>query len=131
MTRIVFPNTSVYNFIPSFWNHFFHLKKWDEMDKMSTPNKNFLFETLIPFYSIQPFFPTFLILQFISFYSIFFFNYFFNFPNPYTISLNLNHLYHFEIYKVKQFYSFCNYFSNHFDPKKWDGMGKMICPNIS
>ena len=29
---------------------------------------------------------------------------FFNFPNPYTISLNFNHLYHLEICKVKPFF---------------------------
>ena len=33
-----------------------------------------------------------------------FFNYFFNFLNHNTISLNLNHLYHFEIRKAKLFY---------------------------
>ena len=33
----------------------------------------------------------------------FFSTFFFNFPNPYTISLNLNHLYHLEIHKVKPF----------------------------
>ena len=60
---------------------------------------------------------------------------FFNFPNPYTISLNLNHLYHLEIHKVKPFniFFFSNHskpFSNHFSyPKEWNGMGKMICPN--
>ena len=34
----------------------------------------------------------------------FFSTLFFNFPNPYTISLNLNHLYHLKIRKVKLFY---------------------------
>ena len=33
----------------------------------------------------------------------FFSTFFFNFPNPYTISLNLNHLYHLEIHKVKPY----------------------------
>ena len=42
---------------------------------------------------------------------LFFSTIFFNFLNPYTISLNLNHLYHLEICKVKPF---SNYFSNHF-----------------
>ena len=47
-----------------------------------------------------------------------FFTHFFNFPNPYTISLNLNNLYHLEIHRVKPFYiMFLNYFQtiqNHF-----------------
>ena len=39
------------------------------------------------------------------FYSISLFStIFFNFPNPYTISLNFNHLYHLKICKVKPFY---------------------------
>ena len=33
----------------------------------------------------------------------FFSTFFFNFPNPYTISLNFNNLYHLEIHKVKPF----------------------------
>ena len=71
--------------------------------------------------------------HFISFH--FFLTFFFNFPNPYTISLNLNHLYHLEIHKVKPFniFFFSNHskpFSNHFaHPKEWNGMGKMVCPN--
>ena len=65
----------------------------------------------------------------------FFSTFFFNFPNPYTISLNLNHLYHLEIHRVKPFniFFFSNHskpFSNHFaHPKEWNGMGKMVCPN--
>ena len=67
---------------------------------------------------------------FFSNYSIsfhFFSIIFFNFPNPYIISLNLNHLYHLKICKVKPFLhhfskSFSNHsklFSNHFfHPKK-------------
>ena len=39
---------------------------------------------------------------------------FFNFPNPYTISLNLNHLYHLEINKIKSFlHYFYKLFSNY------------------
>ena len=58
------------------------------------------FSTFLPFHSIL-FFSTFLIpIQFLPFHSIFF-SHFFNFPNPYTISLNLNHLYHLEICKIK------------------------------
>ena len=49
----------------------------------------------IPYYS-KPF--NFLILQTIPFH--FFSTTFFNFPNPYTISLNLNYLYHLEIRKI-------------------------------
>ena len=48
-------------------------------------------------------FSLFLILQIIPFH----FNFstiFFNFPNPYTIPLNLNYLYHIEICKVKLFF---------------------------
>ena len=55
--------------------------------------------------------PTILLIPFFHlfqsskpFHSILFFStIFFNFPNPYTISLNLNHLYHLEICKVKLF----------------------------
>ena len=83
-----------------------------------------------PFHSIFSFFSTFLILQTISFHSIFFFN----FSNPYIISLNLNHSYHLEIRKIKSFlYYFSKPFqiiSNHFfHPKNWDRMGKMVTPN--
>ena len=72
----------------------------------------------------------------------FFSTIFFNFPNPYTISLNLNHSYHLEINKVKPFLHhfykpFSNYskpflkpfFPSHFHPNKWDGMAKMAKPN--
>ena len=67
----------------------------------------------------------------------FFSTFFFNFPNPYTISLNLNHLYHLKIHKVKPFniFFFSNHsklFSNHFaHPKTWNRMGKIVCPNKS
>ena len=45
---------------------------------------------------------------------------FFNFPNPYAISLNLNHLYHLEICKVKLFFKpFFKPFSNHLNGQKW------------
>ena len=56
---------------------------------------------------------------------------FFNFLNPYTISLNLNHSYYLEISKVKPFlHHFSKIFSNHSNhPNKWDGMGKMPTPN--
>ena len=95
----------------------------------------------IPFYIIlNPF--NFLILQTIPFHSIFFQPFFFNFPNPYTISLNLNHSYHLEISKVKPFLHhfykpFPNYskpflkpfFPSHFHPNKWDRMAKMAKPN--
>ena len=40
---------------------------------------------------------------------------FFNFPNSYIMSVNLNHLYHFEIHKVKLFnIIFLQIISNHF-----------------
>ena len=67
----------------------------------------------------------FLILQTIPFHSIFFSTIFFNFSNPYTISLNLNHLYHLEIHKVKPFNIF--FFQTIFKPFfpsqriEWDG----------
>ena len=92
----------------------------------------------IPFHSHFSFFSTFQILQTIPFHSIFFQPFFFNFPNPYTISLNLNHSYQLEIRKVKQFLhhfykSFSNYykpFSNHFfPPQKWSKMAKIAKPN--
>ena len=79
----------------------------------------------------------FLILQTISFHSIFFSIFFFNFLNPYTTSLNLNYLYHLKIHKVKLFniIFFSNHsksFSNHFDnSNKWNGMTKMVCPNTN
>ena len=76
----------------------------------------------IPYYS-KPF--NFLILQSIPFH--FFSTIFFNFPNPYTISLNLNHLYHLEIHKVKLFSKlFFKPFSNYLE---WSKMVKMISPN--
>ena len=57
------------------------------------------FQSSKPFYSI-PIFSTI----------------FFNFLNPYTISLNLNHLYHLEICKVKLFFKpFFKLFSNHLE----------------
>ena len=88
-----------------------------------------LYISLIPFHYIFLFFSTFLILQTIPFH--FFSIIFFNFPNPYTISLNLNHSYHLEISKIKSFlHHFSKLFSNHFfHPNKWDGMGKMPTPN--
>ena len=52
----------------------------------------------ILFQTIQLFNP---INHFIPFH--FFSTLFFNFPNPYTISLILNYLYHLKIHKVKQF----------------------------
>ena len=64
-----------------FSNHFDHSNKWNGMTKMVCPkwfSKSF--------HSI-PIFSTI----------------FFNFLNSYTISLNLNHLYHLEIRKVKPF----------------------------
>ena len=83
---------------------------------------------------------------FSSFHSILFFHFFqssklfhyiplfstifFNFPNPYTISLNLNHLYHLEICKVKLFSkSFFKPFSTIFKPFRmvkngWNGFPK-------
>ena len=93
----------------------------------------FIFST-IPFH--------FIFFQTIPFHFIFFLPFFFNFPNPYTISLNLNHSYHLEISKVKPFLHhfykpFSNYskpflkpfFPSHFHPNKWDGMAKMGKPN--
>ena len=63
------------------------------------------YEPLVcPTHSNHSIFSLFSILQIIPFHSNFF-----NFPNFYTISLNLNHLYHIEIRKVKP-----NYFPNHF-----------------
>ena len=61
---------------------------------------NWITHFTISLHSIFSFFSTFLILQTIPL--------FFNFPNPYTISLNLNHSYHLEISKVKPF---LHYFS--------------------
>ena len=58
-------------------------------------DKSFYSFYFIPYYS-KPF--NFLILQIILFHFIFF-----NFLNPCTISLNLKHLYYFEIRKVKPF----------------------------
>ena len=74
----------------------------------------------------------FSILQTIPFHSIPLFSIiFFNFPNPYTISLNLNHLYHLNICKVKPFFKlffkpFSKLFSNHLE---WSKMTKMISLN--
>ena len=56
---------------------------------------------------------------------------FFNFPNPYTISLNLNHLYHLKIWKVKPFSKlffkpFSKPFSNHLE---WSKMVGIVSPN--
>ena len=79
----------------------------------------------VPFYSIL--FKT-IQLSNLTNHSIpfhFFLTIFFNFSNPYTISLNLNHLYHLEIHKVKPFNIF--FFSNHSKPffpsqrMEWDG----------
>ena len=87
--------------------------------------------TLCLGYTFHPFyffiFFNFSILQIILFHSIFFSTIFFNFLNPYTISLNLNHSYHLEISKVKPFlhHFFKPFFtiSNHFfHPNKWDGI---------
>ena len=63
--------------------------------------------------------------------SFFFSTIFFNFPNPYTISLNLNHLYHLEICKVKPFSKlffklFSKPFSNYLE---WSKMTKMVFSN--
>ena len=71
------------------------------------------------FQTIQLFNPT---NHSIPFY--FFSTFFFNFPNSYTISLNLNHLYHLEIHKIKPFnIFFFQTIPNHFQtifpiPKK-------------
>ena len=83
----------------------------------------------------------------ISFYFILFFHFFqpskpfhsspffliifFNFSNSYTISLNLNHLYHLEIHKVKPFSKlffklFSKPFSNHLE---WSKMTKIVSSN--
>ena len=85
-----------------------------------------LFHSILFFHFFQSFKP---------FHSIpIFSTIFFNFPNPYTISLNLNHSYHLEISKVKPFLHhfykpFSNYsksFSNSFFyTKKWSKMVKM------
>ena len=88
-----------------------------------------LFTPPIPFHSI-PFFHYFQSSK--PFHSIpLFSTIFFNFPNPYTISLNLNHLYHLEICKVKPFSKlffkpFSKPFSNHLE---WSKMTKMVFPN--
>ena len=62
-----------------------------------------MFGPPIPPISFHFIFSLFSILQNITFYSTFF-NHFFNFPNPHTISLNLNHLYHLKICKIKLFF---------------------------
>ena len=54
----------------------------------------------IVIYKIKRFAPP---ISTIPFYSIFFSTIFFNFPNPCTISLNLNHSYYLKISKVKPF----------------------------
>ena len=82
----------------------------------------------IPFYSFYfiPFFHFFQSSK--PFHSIILFStIFFNFLNPYTIFLNLNHLYHLKIYKVKPFFKlFSKLFSNYL---KWSKIIRMISPN--
>ena len=97
----------------------------------------------LPFHSIPIFHFFQLMKSFKLFHSIpFFSTIFFNFPNSYTISLNLNHSYYLKISKVKPFLHhfsklfsnhsnyflnhFLNYFSNH---PKWSKMSKMTHPN--
>ena len=98
-----------------------------------------LYNSFLPLHSI-PFFHFFNFSN-PSNYSIpfyFFSTIFFNFPNPYTISLNLNHSYYLKISKVKPFlHHFYKPFSNYSKPfsnsffhtKKWSKMAKMTKPN--
>ena len=119
-------------------NHFFHPKEWDGMGKMPTPNISLTLKLtpprlgktipLIPSHPI-PFHFFNLPNHSIPFY--FFQPFFFNFPNSYTISLNLNHLYHLKIHKVKPFYlNFFSHFPNYFQTiLEWSKMSKIVFPN--
>ena len=122
-----------------FWNYLHYSLCWIHL-------LSFIWHLLFCLFRTEGF-PPRLEKPFSSFHSILFFHLFqsskqfhfiplfstifFNFPNPYTISLNLNHLYHLEICKVKPFFKsffkpFSKPFSNHLE---WSKMTKMVFPN--